>query len=157
MRLSHNACINFTSNHSQNSLYAVTVTWRGNNITGIPTLIYHDEVGTVMYSPPPTLSDPYGPGGLLCNSTVSPIAWYPGDGSRTIFDVNKRGRQIYQIVPSGNLTAQIVHDGRNGSFYYEFDLSIFSYHSGLFTCRRNGDISTAIPVGFYYRGGTTGE
>ena len=135
-------------------LYAVTVTWRGNNITGIPTLIYHDEVETVMYSPPPTLSNPNGPRGLLCSSTVGPIAWWPGNGRMEPFQTNRNDRQIYQIIPSGNLMAQMVNDGRSN----EVDLTGFNYHNGLFTCRQNGDISTAIPVGFYYRrGGVTGE
>ena len=129
----------------------MTVTWRGNNITGIPTLIYHDEVEPVMYSPPPTLSNPNGPGGLLCSSTVGPIAWHPGDGRMEFFDINRNDRQIYQIIPSGNLTAQIVRDGRN------LDISIFGVNNGLFTCRRDENISTAIPVGFYYRGGSRGE
>ena len=133
----------------------MTVTWRGNNITGIPTLIYHDEVETVMYSPPPTLSNPNGPRGLLCSSTVGPIAWYPGNGlTNPPFDTNRRERVIYQIITSGNLMAQMVRDGRND------DISRrpkFDFHNGLFTCRRNGDISTAVPVGFYYRGGATGE
>ena len=138
------------------SLYAVTVTWRGNNITGIPTLIYHDEVETVMYSSPPTLSNPNGPGGLLCSSTVGPIAWWAGDGI-SFFDTNRRDRQIYQIIPSGNLMAQMVNDGRTGTSN-EVNLTGVNYYNGLFTCRRNGDISTAVPVGFYYRrGGVTGE
>ena len=131
----------------------MTVTWRGNDITGIPTLIYHDEVETVMYSPPPTLSNPNGPRGLLCNSTVGPIAWWPGHGRMQPFDANRNGLQIYQIIPNGNLMAQIVNDGRTN----EVNLTGTDYHNGLFTCRRNGDISTAIPVGFYYRNGMTGE
>ena len=128
----------------------MTVTWRGNNITGIPTLIYHDEVETVMYSPPPTLSNPNGPRGLLCNSTVGPIAWLAGNGT-SYFDTNIRPRIIYQIIPNGNFTAQIVRDGRNK------DISGSDFHNGLFTCRRNGDISTAVPVGFYQRDGRRGE
>ena len=136
------------------SLYAVTVFWRGNDITNKPTLIYHDEVETVMYSSP-TLVNPNGPRGLLCNSTVGPIAWWPGNGlTNRLFDTNRDKRIIYQIIPSGNLTAQIVRDGRTQ------DISgspQFDFHNGLFTCRRNGDISTAVPVGFYQRNGTTGE
>ena len=132
------------------SLYAVTVTWRGNNITGIPTLIYHDEVETVMYSPPPTLSNPNGPGGLLCSSTIGPVAWSAGDGTSR-FDTNIRQRIIYQIIPNGNRTAQIVRDGRND------DVSNSNFHNGLFTCRQNGDISSAVPVGFYQRSGRTSE
>ena len=135
--------------YSNHSLYAVTVTWRGNNITGIPTLIYHDEVETVMYSSP-QLRNPNGPGGLLCNSTVGPIAWWGGDGTSS-FDTNIHDKQIYQIMPSGNLMAQIVRGGRN------VDISRFDVNNGLFTCRRNGDISTAVPVGFYHRNGGTGE
>ena len=125
------------------SLYAVTVTWRGNNITGIPTLIYHDEVETVMYSPPPTLSNPNGPRGLLCSSTVGSIAWWTGFGLTDYkFDTNRHIRIIYQIIPSGNLTAQIVRDGRN------WDISHTDYHNRLFNCRQNGNISTAIPGDF---------
>ena len=130
----------------------MTVTWRGNNITGIPTLIYHDEVETVMYSPPPTLSNPNGPGGLLCNSTVGPIAWHPGDGSTNAFDINLQ-RYLYQIIPFRSLTTQIVNDGRNAN-YLDVEHNIFN---GLFNCRWNGDISTAVPVGFYQRGGRRGE
>ena len=128
----------------------MTVTWRGNNITGIPTLIYHDEVETVTYIPPPRLHNPNGPRGLLCNSTVGPIAWWAGDGEIP-FDTNVGLRIIYQIIPGGNLTAQIVHDGRN------WDISDSNHHNGFFTCRRNGDISTAVPVGFYHRNGRRGE
>ena len=130
----------------------MTVTWRGNNITGIPTLIYHDEVETVMYSPPPTLSNPNGPGGLLCNSTVGPIAWHPGDGSTNAFDINLQ-RYLYQIIPFRSLTTQIVNDGRNAN-YLDVEHNFFN---GLFTCRWNGDISAAVPVGFYQRGGRRGE
>ena len=71
-----------------------------------------------------------------------------------VFDTNIRQRVIYQIIPSGNIMAQLVRDGRDD------DISgspTFDYHNGLFTCRRNGDISTAVPVGFYHRGGQTGE
>ena len=130
----------------QYTWYAVTVTWRGYDIINRPTLIYHDEVEVATYSPPPTLSNPYGPGGLLCNSTVGNIAWHPGDGTMTIFDANRNARVIYQIIPSGNLMAQIVRDGR------DTDISSTRYHNGLFTCQRNRDISTAVPVGFYVRG-----
>ena len=131
----------------------MTVTWRGNNITGIPTLIYHDEVETVIYTNPPTLSNPDGPGGLLCSSTVGPVDWWPGNGlTNRLFDTNTCWRTIYQIIPDGNLMAQIVNDRRRN-----VDVSETSYHNGLFTCRRKGDISTAVPVGFYQRNGRTGE
>ena len=106
-----------------------------------------------MYSPPPTLSNPNGSRGLLCSSTVGPIAWHPGDGSTNIIDTNLQ-RYLYQIIPSGNLTTQIVNDGRNAN---DLDVSEYRYFNGLFTCRRNGDISTAVPVGFYQRGGRRGE
>ena len=132
----------------------MTVFWKGNDITNKPTLIYHEEVETVMYNPPPTLSNPNGTGGLLCSSTVGPIAWWPGNGAMTVFDTNRDQRIIYQIIPSGNLMAQIVRDGRNQDISGSPTFDIFN---GLFTCRRNGDISTAVPVGFYYRNGQTGE
>ena len=102
-----------------------------------------------MYSSP-TLVDPNGPRGLLCNSTVDPIAWWAGNGI-SFFDTNIHQRVIYQIIPSGNLMAQVVRDGRAQ------DISFSNFHNGLFTCRRNGDISTAVPVGFYQRNGRTGE
>ena len=122
----------------------MTVTWNGTDITGIPTLIYYDEVKVVMYSPPPTLSNPNGPGGLLCNSTSPSIAWWIRNGSTTIeFATNKSMRIFYQIIPSGNLMAQFVRDGSNLTS---------NGHDGLLTCRQNGDISTAVPVGFYTRG-----
>ena len=147
------------SNHNQIfsiANYPVTIFWQGNDITNKPTLIYHDEVETVMYSPPPTLSNPNGPHSLLCNSTVGPIAWHPGDGRMQPFDTNRSDRQIYQIITNGSLTAQIVNDGRTGRSN-EVNLTGRTYHNGLFTCRWNGDISTAVPVGFYYRRGVTGE
>ena len=129
------------------SIYAVTVTWNGTNITGRPTLIYHDEVTAINYRPPPTLHNPNSPGGLLCNSTVGPISWWGGTGvTDPPLDTNVPLIFIYQIIPSGNLTAQIVTDGRN------VDVLRYSFHNGLFTCRRNGDILTAVPVGFYARG-----
>ena len=105
-----------------------------------------------MYSPPPTLNNPNGPGGLLCNSTVGPIAWHPGDGSTNAFDINLQ-RYLYQIIPFRSLTTQIVNDGRNAN-YLDVEHNFFN---GLFNCRRNGDISTAVPVGFYQRGGRRGE
>ena len=103
-----------------------------------------------MYSPPPTLSNPNGPRSLLCSSTVGPVAWSAGDGTSR-FDTNIRQRIIYQIIPNGNRTAQIVNDGRSD------DVSNSNFHNGLFTCRRNGDISTAVPVGFYQRSGRISE
>ena len=106
-----------------------------------------------MYSPPPTLSNPNGPGGLLCITTVGPIAWWSGDSIKHI-DYNVPGKLIYQIIPMESTTAQIVNDGRSAN---DVDVSGFSYHNGLFACRRNGEISTAIPVGFYQRGGAMGE
>ena len=125
---------------------AVTVTWRGNDITNKPTLIYHDDVETVNPVPsPPALVNPNSTGGLVCSSTGGPnIAWWPGYGRMQTFDTNVM-RVIYQIIPSGNLTAQIVNDGREEYLYSH-------YHNGLFTCRRNGDITTAVPVGFYNSG-----
>ena len=68
----------------------MTVTWNGTDITGRPTLIYHDEVVAINYSAPPTIVNPNGLGGLICSSidTVGPIAWHPGDGSAVIFDYN---------------------------------------------------------------------
>ena len=129
----------------------MTVFWKGKDITNKPTLIYHDEVETFMYTPPPRLINPNGTRGLLCSSTASSIAWYPGNGATTVFDRNVGPRIIYQMVPSGNLMAQIFRDGRND------DISGSDFHNGLFTCRRNGDIGTAVPVGFYRRGGGTGE
>ena len=129
----------------------MTVTWRGNNITGIPTLIYHDEVETVVYSPPPRLSNPNGPRGLLCSSTAGPISWWPGNGAINNpgpFDTNVGPRIVYQIIPSGNLMAQIVRDERSVG-----DISRTNFHNGLFTCRRNGEIP--VPVGFYSRGNKT--
>ena len=123
------------------------VTWRGNDITNKPTLIYHDEVQIVQYSPPPELVNPSGPGGLLCtSSTLSPVAWWAGDG-KSLFDSNRDERKIYQIIPNGNLTAQVVRDGRNST-----SIKRTTFHNGLFSCRQNGDISTAVPVGFYGRG-----
>ena len=127
----------------------MTVTWNGTDITNKPTLIYHDEVETVTYNPPPTLSNPNGPGGLLCNSTVGPISWWPGNGAidnPVPFDTNIRERIIYQIIPNGDRMAQIVRDGRD--FIYRS-----SFHNGLFSCRRNGEIP--VPVGFYSRGNKT--
>ena len=52
-------------------MYSLVTIWNGTDITNKPTLIYHDEVQTVMYSSPPRLSNPNGPGGLLCYSAVS--------------------------------------------------------------------------------------
>ena len=131
-------------------LSLVTVTWNGTNITGRPTLIYHDEVIAINYTAPPTLHNPNSPGGLLCSSTVGPIAWSAGDGASS-FDTNILKRIIYQIIPNGNRTAQIVRDGRTQ------DISNSKFHNGLFTCRRNSDIGTAVPVGFYQRGGMRSE
>ena len=132
----------------------MTVFWRGKDITNKPTLIYHDEVETV--NPPiPMLVNPDGNGGLLCNSTVGPIAWHPGDGTTNAFDINEPSRLIYQIRPSRSTTmAQMVNDGRNAT---DLDVSKYGFFNGLFTCRWNGDISTAVPVGFYQRGGRRGE
>ena len=131
----------------------MTVTWNGTDITNKPTLIYHDEVKTVMYSPPPTLSNPNGPGGLLCSSTVGPISWWPGNGAindPNPFSTNIPERIIYQIIPSGNLAAQIVRDGRDTN---NNAILRSSFHNGLFSCRRNGEIP--VPVGFYSRGNKT--
>ena len=132
----------------------MTVFWQGKDITNKPTLIYYDDLQTVR-PPVPMLVNPDGNGGLLCNSTVGRIAWHPGDGSTNAFDINQLERFLYQIIPTGSTTmAQMVTDGRSAN---DVDVSDSSFHNGLFTCRRNGDISTAVPVGLYQRSGRRGE
>ena len=56
------------------------MTWNGTDITGVPTLIYHDEL--LSYNGPN--NHPDAPGRLLCISrTPRPIYWsYPTDASR---------------------------------------------------------------------------
>ena len=46
--------------------------WNGTDITGVPTLIYHDELIT---STDDVITDPDGQGSLICYSTAGTVVW----------------------------------------------------------------------------------
>ena len=59
-------------------LLTVIMRWNGTDITGIPTLIYHDEL---LFSNGP-ITDPFGPGRLICEiQEDTPVTWEFVDGS----------------------------------------------------------------------------
>ena len=51
----------------------MTIRWNGTDITGIPTLIYHDELITSIDN---LITDPNGAGSLICSSVNETVLYW---------------------------------------------------------------------------------
>ncbi len=120
---------------------AVSVRWNGTDITGIPTLIYHDE----LYTGNGPITDPDGPGRLICNSSLSlPLFFWRSADGFGIGSLTPNFDQIKQIVVLTNMsrlsvTAPFVAPNFNERF------------NGLWECYSGG---FHVHVGIYARAGS---
>ena len=118
----------------------VTVTWNGTDITGDIVLIYHEEL---YGSPGPSpITDPNGPGRLICTGTSGTPTWRLTNGDS--ISESSNGRYI-QTRGTANRWTQLA---RNNNFYA---LPITnpderSLANGLWQCTVGG---TTVHVGVY--------
>ena len=113
------------------SLFVVTLTWNGNAITG-PELIYQNELGSVE-----------------CRSDNSHlVGWHFANGE-LVPPTNMTDPHFQQIRTSSSEIPSVSMLTNNRP-----DESLTSaVANGLWSCRLNAGIGTAVPVGIYARGG----
>ena len=126
----------------------MTVTWNGTTITG-PVLIYQDEI--IRDDRTDVLATPLD-GTLICRSeNMATVGWHLATGSMlssttsTTFHFRQR-RTGTGVTPS---VSRLTTNRPNQPLTLESA-------NGLWTCRLNGDISGAVPVGIFERGSMKG-
>ena len=117
----------------------LSMTWNGTDITGLPTLIYHDELitstGPITY--------PYGPGRLVCrldNEEATQVQWFHANGNRVTTQTNGNFIQTRSSGPPiiSRLSMNIpISSPRTDSLT-----------NGLWFCRAN---NKTLYVGLYSR------
>ena len=124
--------------------YAVTVTWNGTTITD-PVLIYQDEI--VRDDRTDVLATPLD-GTLICRSEIQTrVGWHFANGvalstSQTfLFRQRRTGAGVTPSVSRLSTNRPTQVDTR-------------ALANGLWTCQLNGDVSGAVPLGIYARGGS---
>ena len=120
----------------------MTVTWNGTTITG-PVLIFQDEL--VRDDRTNVLATPRD-GTLICRSeNQAQVGWlFPNSAFISTSTTNhfKQRRTSSSTAPSvSRLTTNIPDEALTSAAA-----------NGLWTCRLNGGIGTAVPVGIYARG-----
>ena len=71
--------------------------WNGTDITGVPTLIYHDELIT---STDNVITDPDGEGSLICSSVAqTTVSWMSIRGSNATTQSNGNFKQTRAAGP----------------------------------------------------------
>ena len=121
----------------------VAVTWNGTTITG-PVLIFQDEL--VRGDRTDVLATPRD-GTMICRSeNQAQVGWHYANGvgvqASTTHHFRHR-RTSSSATPSVSRLTTNRPDEANTS----------AAANGLWTCRLNGGIGTAVPVGIYARGG----
>ena len=77
--------------------YVVTMRWQGRDITGVPTLIYHDELVT---STDNVITDPDGQGSLICSTVAqTTVSWMSVPGSAIVTHSNGNFKQTRAAGP----------------------------------------------------------
>ena len=123
----------------------MSVIWNGTVIIRIG-LIFHDEVFSSSTVPELSRLDDPGSYALFCRSTTSgSVAWYT-PGGNIVSSSNMAF--LYQVK-----TAPGVVPSESGVVRSRDDSSVVIDHNGLFTCRLNGAVQGAFPIGLYRRGG----
>ena len=122
----------------------VTVTWNGTTITG-PVLIFQDEL--VRDDHTNVLATPWD-GTVICRSENLPqIGWHFASGA--LVHTSSTTNHFRQRRTSSSATPSVSRLTTNRPDEALTDAAA----NGLWTCRLNGGISTAVPVGIYARGG----
>ena len=122
----------------------VTVTWNGTTITG-PVLIFQDELvrddRTTVFATPMD-------GTVICRSeNQAQVGWYFANG--LLLSTVSTTNNFRQRRTSSSATPSVSRLTTNRP-----DEALTSAAAnGLWSCRLNGGLSTAVPVGIYARGG----
>ena len=129
-------------NHSP-LIFTVTVTWNGTTITG-PVLIFQDEL--VIDNRPDFLDTPKD-GTVICKSKdQTQVGWTFPNG---VFVQTSATTHFRQRRTGSSATPSVSRLTTNRP-----DEALTSAAAnGLWTCRLNGGIPTAVPVGIYARRG----
>ena len=124
--------------------YTVTVTWNGTTITG-PVLIFQDEL--VRDDRTIVLATPMD-GTLRCRcDNQAQVGWHFASGA--LVPTASTTNHFRQRRTSSSATPSVSRLTTNRP-----DEALTSAAAnGLWTCRLNGGIGTAVPVGIYARGG----
>ena len=126
-------------------MFTVTVTWNGATITGpVTLLIFHDEL--VRDDRTNVLATPVD-GTVICRSeNQTQVGWQFADAGL----IQVSGRYFKQRRTGFSATPSVSRLTTNTTIG-EAQSSEAKYN-GLWTCRLNGGLSTAFPVGIYARG-----
>ena len=125
-------------------MYIVTVTWNGTTIIG-PVLIFQDEL--VRDDRTNVLATPMD-GTVVCRSeNQAQVGWQYADGA--LVSTTSTTNHFRQKRTSSSATPSVsrLTTNRPG------EALTSAAANGLWTCRLNGNIITAVPVGIYARGG----
>ena len=113
--------------------------WNGTNITGVPTLIYHDE----LY-PNDREYDPNGPGSLTCRVEGPLVRWFMTDGN---FPGND-----FTTIRRNTQNLSWARLARVPSLLTAVEAAENPIYNGLMICRDNSDTrNTHYHVGLYAR------
>ena len=129
-------------------MFTVTVTWNGTTITG-PVLIFQDELvrddRSNVYATPVD-------GTLICRSeNQAQVGWHfaPLSNSGQLVSTTSSTDHFRQRRTSSSATPSVSRLTTNRP-----DEALTSAAAnGLWSCRLNGALTTAVPVGIYARGG----
>ena len=124
----------------------MTVTWNGSTITGpVTTLIFQDEL--VRDDRTNVLATPVD-GTVICTSEKqAQVGWHFANG--TLVSTSSTTSHLRQRRTSSSATPSVSRLTTNRP-----DEALTSaVANGLWTCRLNAGIGTAVPVGIYARGG----
>ena len=126
-------------------MFTVTVTWNGTIITG-PVLIFLDEL--VRDDRTNVLATPMMDGTVICRSeNQAQVGWHFANGQ--FVSGSGTSNHFRQRRTSSSATPSVSRLTTNRP-----DEALTSASAnGLWTCRLNGGLSTAVPVGIYDRGG----
>ena len=130
-------------------MFVVTVTWNGTNITG-PVLIFQDEL--VRDDRTNVLATPMD-GTLICRSeNQAQVGWHyaprSNDANGALLSTMSTTNHFRQRRTSSSATPSVSRFTANRP--NEALTSVEA--NGLWSCRLNGGITTAVPVGIYARG-----
>ena len=124
-------------------MFTVTVTWNGATITG-PVLIFQDEL--VRDDRTNVGATPLD-GTVICRSeNQAQVGWQFANGTLVQASTTDHFRQR-RTSPSATPSVSRLTTNRPD------EALTSSAANGLWTCRLNGGIGTAVPVGIYARGG----
>ena len=123
----------------------MTVTWNDTTITG-PVLIYQDEI--IPDNRDNVQTDPPLDGTLICrHETQAQVGWHFANGQAlSDTSITNHFRQRRTGITATPSVSRLTTNQEDQPLE-----NVIA--NGLWTCRLDGDFSSAIPVGIYVRGG----